>query len=121
MSAFGEVETFGGYIADSGLALIGVKSNLASTLEITTGDVGPAGNQDASQAANDAAAASQLTDIQTSEKQVLDAQNKQLGIPPGGLLDLVPTWVWWAAGGVAGVALLVTLAPYVGLFNKAKP
>ncbi|MGH3431089.1 MAG: hypothetical protein ACRDQZ_26545 [Mycobacteriales bacterium] len=120
MSAFGEVETFGAYLKDSGLALIGIQSNTASQLAISTGDVGPAGNQDTSQAEQDAAAASQLTDIQTSEKQVLDAQNAQLGLPPGGILSAIPSWVWWAAGGLGAVALLVTLAPYAGLASKVK-
>ena len=118
MSAWGEVETFTGYLGDSAASILGIQTNFASQLEISTGDVGPAGNQDASPDANAAAQAAQLSDIQGSEKQILDAQNAQLGLPPGGLLGAIPTWAWWVAGGVAGIAVLAMLAPYVGLLPK---
>lgn len=119
MSTWGTLETFGAYLVDSGDHLLGGNSDFASTLEVSTADVGPAGNMDTSPEAQAAAQASQQSDIQSSEATVLAAQNAQLGLPPGGLLSLIPTWAWWAGGGVLAIVVLTQISPFVRLFTSS--
>lgn len=112
MSLITDSINFTAYLADSADHLVGGTSNLAASTELWTGDVGTAGNIDASAAANAATQADQLTDIKASENATLPGPI----IPPTG----IPSWIWWLAGGVGVVVVLAVLAPYLGFLPKGK-
>jgi len=105
------------FYVDSGLSLLGIQSTAldaqVAAIEQASGDVGLAGNVDAGPDAVAASQADQLTTIQGNVASSLPGPI----IPPGTLPD-VPSWLWWALGGVAALVALAILAPYVGLIER---